>query len=116
MLKDPDLVSVQEARAKVEEAYAAWRTYRTFSQEKVDAIVERVAAAARSHARRLAELAVEETGYGNAKDKLSKNLLAADTLPRAMRGLKTIGVLRELPEKKIVEIAQSVITAAEMLK
>jgi acyl-CoA reductase-like NAD-dependent aldehyde dehydrogenase len=52
----------------------------------------------------LAELAVEETGYGNARDKLAKNLLASDVLPRAMRGLKTIGVLREVPEQKMVEI------------
>ncbi|HEV2691099.1 MAG TPA: aldehyde dehydrogenase family protein, partial [Bryobacteraceae bacterium] len=27
-----------------------------------------------------------------------------DVLPRAMRGLKTIGVIREIPEKKIIEI------------
>ena len=104
-LQDSDLISVQEARSKVEEAYAAWLKYRTFSQEQVDAIVERVAAAAWASARALAELAVEETGYGNAGDKLSKNLLASDTLPRAMRGLKTIGILREIPERKIVEIA-----------
>ncbi len=104
-LKDQDLISVQEVRSKVEAAYAAWQRYRTFSQEKVDAIVERVAAAARSNARRLAEMAVEETKYGNAKDKLAKNLLACDVLPRAMRGLKTVGVLRELPDQRIVEIA-----------
>lgn len=104
MLKDPDLISVQEVRTKVEEAYAAWQKYCAYSQEQVDAIVEQVAAAARANARRLAELAVEETGYGNAKDKLAKNLLCADVLPRAMRGLKTIGILREIPEQKIVEI------------
>lgn len=104
MLKDPDLISVQEVRSKVEEAYAAWQKYRAFSQEQVDAIVEQVAAAARANARRLAEMAVEETGYGNAKDKLAKNLLCCDVLPRAMRGLKTIGIIREIPEKKIIEI------------
>jgi acetaldehyde dehydrogenase (acetylating) len=104
MLKDQDLISVQEVRSKVEEAYAAWQIYRAFSQDQVDAIVEMVASAARVNARRLAELAVEETGYGRAEDKLSKNLLAADVLPRAMRGLKTIGILRELPDQKIVEI------------
>ncbi len=104
MLKDPDLISVQEVRTKVEEAYAAWQKYRAFSQQQVDAIVEQVAAAARANAQHLAELAVEETGYGNAKDKLAKNLLAADILPRAMQGLKTVGVLREIPEQKIVEI------------
>jgi acetaldehyde dehydrogenase (acetylating) len=104
MLKDQDLISVQEVRSKVEEAYAAWQIYRSYSQDQVDSIVETVAAAARANARRLAELAVEETGYGKAEDKLSKNLLASDVLPRAMRGLKTVGVLRELPEQKIVEI------------
>src|ERR1700687_6071390 len=104
MLKDQDLISVQEVRSKVEEAYAAWQIYRTFSQDQVDSIVETVASAARANARRLAELAVEETGYGKAQDKLSKNLLASDVLPRAMRGLKTIGILRELPEQKIIEI------------
>ena len=34
-----------------------------------------MAAAARANAKRLADLAVEETGYGNAKDKYVKNLL-----------------------------------------
>ncbi len=105
MLKDPDLVSIQEVRSKVEEAYAAWQKYRAFSQAQVDSVVESVAAAARANAQRLAELAVQETGYGNAKDKLAKNLLASDVLPRAMRGLKTVGILREIPEQKLVEIA-----------
>src|SRR5437868_2104345 len=103
MIEDKDLVSIQEVRSKVEKAYAAWLKYRTFSQERIDAIVERMAAAGRAHARRLAELAVEETGYGNAKDKLAKNLLNADILPRRMRGMKTIGLLRELPDEGIVE-------------
>src|SRR5579864_9015929 len=104
MLKDQDLISLQEVRSKVESAYLAWQKYRSYSQGQVDALVESVASVARANARRLAELAVEETGYGNAQDKLAKNLLACDVLARAMRGLKTIGVLREIPEQKIVEI------------
>src|SRR5579872_1111169 len=103
MLEDKDLLSIQEVRSKVEKAYAAWLKYRTYTQEQVDAIVERMAAVARANARRLAELAVEETGYGNAKDKVAKNLLNADILPRRMRGMKTIGLLRELPEEGLVE-------------
>ena len=107
MLEDKDLLSIQEVRTKVEEAYAAWLKYRDYSQEQVDAIVERMAAAARANARQLAEMAVEETGYGNAADKYVKNLLAADWLPRRMRGMKTVGLLRELPEEKVVEIRRS---------
>src|SRR5438874_10817718 len=100
MIEDKDRVPIQEVRAKVEKAYAAWLKYRTFSQEQVDAIVERMAAAGRANARRLAELAVEETGYGNAKDKLAKNLLNADILPRRMRGMRTIGVIGERREER----------------
>src|ERR1035437_5139306 len=69
MLEDKDLLSIQEVRTKVEKAFAAWQKYRTYSQEQVDAIVERMAAAARANAKRLADLAVEETGYGNGKNK-----------------------------------------------
>ncbi len=100
MLADKDLVSIQEVRTKVEKAYAAWQKYRTYSQEQVDAIVERMAAAARANARHLAEMAVEETGYGNAKDKYIKNLLTCDWLPRNMRGMKTVGILHELRGRK----------------
>src|SRR5437870_11538901 len=115
MLEDKDLVSIQEVRAKVEKAYAAWQRYQRFNQEQVDAIVERMADAARADAQRLAELAVEETGYGNAADKLAKNLLCADLLPRRMRGMKTVGVLRELKEERVVEIGVPVGVVAAIL-
>src|SRR5207302_8327373 len=65
--------------------------------------------------RRLAELAVEETGYGNADDKLAKNLLCADLLPRRMRGMKTIGILRELKEERVIEIGVPVGVVAAIL-
>jgi acetaldehyde dehydrogenase (acetylating) len=104
MIEDKDLLSIQEVRTKVEKAYSAWLEYRTFSQERIDAVVERVGAAARANAKRFADMAVEETGYGNAPDKYIKNILCADRLPRLMRGMKTVGLLRELPEEKVVEI------------
>jgi acetaldehyde dehydrogenase (acetylating) len=115
MLEDKDLVSIQEVRTKVEKAYAAWQKYRQYSQAQVDAIVERMAAAGRAHAERLAAMAVEETGYGNVKDKIAKNLLNADLLPRRMRGMRTVGMLREIPEERIVEYAVPVGVVAAIL-
>jgi len=104
MLQDQDLISIQEVRTKVDHAYAAWTLYRSVSQSGADAIVEATAASARTNARHLAERAVEETGYGNARDKYTKNMLAADLLPKRMRGMRTLGVLREIRDEKIVEI------------
>src|SRR5690348_6032405 len=115
MLQDQDLLSIQEVRSKVEQAYQAWQKYLSYSQEQIDAIVEAMAAAARAHSRRLAEIAVEETSYGNARDKNIKNLLACDILPRRMRGMKTVGILRELREEKIVEIGVPVGVVAAIL-
>jgi acyl-CoA reductase-like NAD-dependent aldehyde dehydrogenase len=115
MLEDKDLVAIQEVRTKVEKAYAAWQKYRGYNQAQVDAIVERMAAAGRANAERLAALAVEETGYGNVKDKIAKNLLNADLLPRKMRGMRTIGLLREIPEERIVEYAVPVGVVAAIL-
>jgi acetaldehyde dehydrogenase (acetylating) len=106
MPQDQDSASVQEVRAKVEKAYAAFGKYRLYDQQRVDSIVEAMGAAGRENSKRLAEMAVEETGYGNVPDKIVKNLLNSDLLPRYIRGMKTVGVLRELPEKKIVEIAE----------
>jgi acyl-CoA reductase-like NAD-dependent aldehyde dehydrogenase len=115
MLADKDLLSIQEVRTKVDKAYQASLKYRNFTQQQVDAIVEAAAAAARSNSRRLAEMAVEETGYGNAQDKYIKNLLNCDWLPKRMRGVKTMGLLRERPDDKIVEFGVPVGVVAAIL-
>lgn len=104
MQHSQDLASIEEVRTKVDKAFEAWQTYKNFSQQQVDAVVEAMAAAGRREARRLAELAVSETGMGNVEDKLAKNMLNADLLPRYIRNMKTVGFLREVPEQKITEI------------
>lgn len=104
MPQEQEQVAVQETREKVNRAWAAFQKYSRFSQSQIDAVVEAAAQAGRDHARRLAEMAVEETGYGNVPDKIAKNLLNADLLARTIRGMKTVGVLREIPEDKVVEI------------
>ena len=77
----------------------------TFDQAAIDRVVDAVAAAAEREARSLAALAVEETGYGNVPDKTAKNLFAARTIYQYIRTLRTVGVLREDPERGLVEIA-----------
>ena len=108
MPRDKDLVAIQNARDKVERAYAAFQKFRGFTQEQVDHIIDRMAQAGRANAERVARLAVEETRYGNVKDKTAKNLLCSDTLHQAIRSLRTVGIVREDAAQKIIEIAEPV--------
>src|SRR6266850_2425815 len=105
-VRDKDLVSIQQARALAAAAREAQKTLKEFSQEQVDRIVEAMAAAARTEAERLGRLAHEETGFGNTKDKTLKNLFSAVDVMDYIRPLRTVGILREDKERRVVEIAE----------
>ena len=114
-LRDRDLLSIQEARELVARASAAQKIFAAFSQEQVDAIVSACAQAATDAGEQLARLAVEETGFGNVPDKIIKNRLASVEVHKAIRGIKTVGVLREDREKGIVEVATPVGVVAAVI-
>lgn len=95
MSNNQDLQSIQEARDLVERAYAAQQVLATFDQQKVDAICEAMSQAVLAQARRLAELAVQETTYGIVEDKIVKNTFAARDVQNFFRHLKTVGIIRE---------------------
>src|SRR5258708_23934710 len=105
-VRDKDLLSIQQARALAAAAREAQKIVKEFSQEQVDRIVEAMAAAARTEAERLARLAHEETGFGNTKDKTLKNLFSAVDVYEYIRPLRTVGILREDKERRVVEIAE----------
>ncbi|WBF66091.1 acetaldehyde dehydrogenase (acetylating) [Desulfovibrio subterraneus] len=102
---DKDLLSIQEARALVRAARKAQAEYALMDQEHIDAIVKAIADAAVAHAETLAAMAVEETGFGKVQDKKTKNILASEKLIEAIKDMKTIGVIKDDKEHKIVEIA-----------
>ena len=101
---DKDLAARQEARILCAQAEAAQKKLAGMSQQQLDAIVEAVAAEFSAAAVELAELAVRETGFGNPEDKVTKNRFASKTVADAVRGMKTVGVLKEKPQEKLWEI------------
>jgi acetaldehyde dehydrogenase (acetylating) len=114
-LRDRDLISIQEARYAVERAHEAQKKFAAFSQPQVDAVVEACANAATEAGESLARLAVEETGYGNVPDKITKNRLASIDVPRAIRNMRTVGIIREDREKGVIEIAAPVGVVAAVI-
>ena len=101
---DKDLAARQEARELARQAGQAQHILADFPQEKLDAIVEAVAKAFSAEAKPLAELAVQETGFGNVTDKITKNKFASETVAKAIRGMKTVGLLRKKAEERVWEI------------
>src|SRR5215217_8108429 len=103
---DRDLASIAEARALARRARQAWLELAEFSQEKIDAVVDSMAAAATPQAEAFARLAVEETGYGVVEDKIQKNLFSSQKVYDFIRPMKTVGVIARHDERRVVEIAE----------
>ena len=101
---DKDLMARQEARTLSKLAYDAQKQLRRMSQEQLDVIVEAIAKAFSREAEMLAQMAVEETGFGNVKDKTRKNRFASETVASAVRNMKTVGVLKENEQEKLWEV------------
>lgn len=108
MKLDEDLQSIQEVRDALEAAKRAQAALEEMSQREVDEIVREMAEAAEKHALRLAEMAVEETGFGKVADKQRKNLFAAQDVYAAIKDMPTVGIIRRDDERKVWEIAQPV--------
>jgi acetaldehyde dehydrogenase (acetylating) len=103
---DRDLTSIAEARALARRAKQAWLELAEFSQERIDAIVDAMAAAATPQAEAFARLAVDETGYGIVDDKIQKNLFSSQKVYDFIRPMKTVGVIARHEARRVVEIAE----------
>ncbi len=101
---DKDLAARQEARDLCIRAEKAQKILASMPQEKLDAVTQAIAGAFSAAARELARMAVEETGFGNAEDKITKNRFASETVLEAIRDMKTVGVLSVNEREKIWQI------------
>jgi acetaldehyde dehydrogenase (acetylating) len=101
---DNDLLSVQEARILVENAHEAQKILATFSQEKLDVIVEKMAEKVEAHASELAKMSSDETDYGIWQDKYIKNRFVCEYLRKRIRGMRCVGVIHEDKQNKIMEV------------
>ena len=94
----------------VAQARAAQTQFETASQEVVDELIIGLAWAIIEPEtnRSLAEQAVLETGLGNVEDKIIKNHRKTLGLLRDLKKAISCGIIQELPEQGLVEIARPV--------
>ena len=102
---DADLLSIQDARDLVEAAHAAQKQFKTADQETVDRIVAAMVEAGAREAKRLGQLAHDETGFGKPESKEQKNLFATRTLAERMDGMRTAGVIEKSDDGSVWKVA-----------
>jgi acetaldehyde dehydrogenase (acetylating) len=112
---DKDLQSIQEARDLLTRAKEAQLAFKSFTQEKVDKVVKVMADAGFNAAEKLAKMAVEETGFGKAADKKLKNEFATKRVWESIKDLKTVGVINDDKEKRIIEIGEPMGVVAALI-
>ena len=97
-----------EVDAMVDDAVEAARRFRELDQEQVDAIVDAMVRAGVRAAAELAQVAIEETGFGVFEDKVVKNYVATEFLSDYLRDKKSVGVIDEDVERNIVHVAEPI--------
>ncbi len=92
---------INQMIARAEKAAEA---FNKLSQMEVDRIVAAMTRAGVANERKLAEMAVEETGIGNVEDKVIKNHFGTQVVYDYMQGKPSVGIIEE--EDGILSIAE----------
>lgn len=112
---DADLRSIAQARQCADTAFEAYRKFLGTSPERIDEIVQAMARAIVPEALRLGEMAAEETGYGNARDKRLKNMFNALSVAEYLRDITTLGLLWKDDVTKIAAIGEPMGVVAALI-
>ena len=94
----------------IKQAKVAQTEFESAGQEVVDELITGLAWALLEPGtnRSLSNQAIHDTGMGNADDKFTKNYRKTLGLLRDLKNAPSVGVIKELPEKGLVEIARPV--------
>jgi len=92
----------------VSQARTAAAIFSQCTQEDVDRIVKPMVIAGLKQAQYLARLAVEETRIGLLEDKALKNMVATEFVYNYIKDKRTVGVIREYPERGVIELAEPI--------
>ena len=92
----------------VSQARTAAAVFTQCTQEDVDRIVKPMVLAGLEQVQNLARLAIEETRLGVLEDKVLKNLVATEFVYNYVKDKRTVGIIREFPERGLVELAEPI--------
>ena len=92
----------------VRQARTAAAVFTQYTQEDVDRIVKQMVLAGLEQAQHLARLAIDETRLGVLEDKALKNMVATEFVYDYVKDKRTVGTIREYPERGVAEVAEPI--------
>ncbi|MGR8979547.1 MAG: aldehyde dehydrogenase family protein [Gammaproteobacteria bacterium] len=106
-----------EISALIGRARKAQKAIDNYSQAQIDQLTTAIAWAVvrQDRAETLAKLAVDEGGFGNYRDKVSKIRNRVMGTLADMTNVKTVGIIEEIPEKGLMKIAKPVGVVAALI-
>ena len=106
-----------EIELLVNQARAAQKQIENYTQKEVDELVTAIcwSIVRKERAEELAQLAVEEGGFGNFDDKVMKIRNRCMGTLADMQSVKTAGIIAEDPDKGLVKIAKPVGVVAALI-
>ncbi len=104
----PSAERIAYLESLVSQARIAAAVFTQYTQEDVDRIVKAMVLAGLEQAQYLARLAVEETRLGVMEDKVIKNMVASEFVYNHIKDKRTVGVIREIPERNVLEMAEPI--------
>lgn len=106
-----------EISALIARARKAQEAIEDYSQAQADQLTTAIAwsVVRQDRAETLAKLAVDEGGFGNYQDKVSKIRRRIMGTLSDMANVKTVGVVEEIPEKGLIKIAKPVGIVAALI-
>lgn len=92
----------------VNRARKAYNEFLNLNQEQIDNIVKKMTLAALADHRKLAKMAIDETGMGIYEDKITKNIFASEYVYHSIKKMKTVGIISDNDEEDCMDVAEPI--------
>ena len=99
---------IAQLEGLVGQGKTAAAVFTQYSQDDVDRIVKAMVLAGLEKAPHLARMAIQETQIGVFEDKVIKNMVATEFVYNYVKDKRTVGVIREFPDRGIEEMAEPI--------
>jgi len=96
------------AKSYIQKAKIAQERLNCLTQQEVNQLAYQCAKAVHNNAEILAEIAVQETGLGNVRDKTIKNRAKAEATWAEIKDRRTVGIIRRDEDKRMIYYADPV--------